>query len=232
MAPHQAPAPSPWFPAFSWRSRGEEVPAASHFSVCKSPAELGAHTHSTHTYRFPLLWVRNRLRTRGTPRAASVVPAPQFQVCVPGPEGAVPGVSHGVCAGGHPEGLHPGSRGSPCPVLSTADEAHSREPERGVQGRREGEGALRVGPLQAPARAPHPLRPPDLAPEPPGPSLAYGPATSSAHHPQGDCWPMGVASSRAPAGRTGASETAFPHSWLCPAISSQTFIDRNCPPSY
>ena len=35
--------PALWFPAFSWRSREEEVPAAAHFSVCKSPAELGAH---------------------------------------------------------------------------------------------------------------------------------------------------------------------------------------------
>ena len=38
------------------------------------------------TYRFPLLWVRNRLRTRGQPWAASVTQVPWFQVRVPGPQ--------------------------------------------------------------------------------------------------------------------------------------------------
>lgn len=138
------PCGSPPFPGGPGRRRCQLL--LTSVSV-KAPLSWVHTTHSTHTYRLPLLWVRNRLRTRGTPRAASVVPAPWFQVCVPGPEGAAPGVSHRVCAGGRHEGLHPGSCGSPCPLLSTADEAHSREPERGMQGRREGEGTLRVDPL-------------------------------------------------------------------------------------
>lgn len=131
-----------------------------------------------------------------------------------------------VCRGGTPEVPPPrlvwlsASR-----VLSTANEAHRREPERGMQGRREGEGALRVGQPASrllPELHTNSSRLTSLQ------SLSYGPTTSSPCHPHGDGWPMGVASATPL-----LSDGWFPHSWLCPAISSQTLHRRKQrPPSY
>ena len=108
-----------------------------------------------------------------------------------------------VCQGTPLRCLHPGSRGSArSRVLSTADEAHLREPERGMQGRQEGEGTLRVGRPASrllPELHTHSSRLTSLR------SLAYGPTTSSPRHPHGDGWPMWVASATPPLRVTGVS---------------------------